>query len=225
MSLEELYDISNVCAMLNTTSRTLRFYEEEGLIKSKKIFSNRRRYNNEDIELIKKILVLRSLGLSINKIKEIQKGDSDLKQAIVQHKAEIIAKIQKRAKEIQLLDEALNTLELGGSIYAKNETDPSVRNELISRATEYFVNNQLDKLFNAFSDMLKSYLPLTALETIVEDSKSSLGNFVCIEKTEQERYNDKIFYVYLRYQRLGLRIKYVILSERINGFWLTYYEI
>ena len=34
MSKEHLYDITEVCGMMGTTSRTLRFYEEKGIIKS-----------------------------------------------------------------------------------------------------------------------------------------------------------------------------------------------
>ena len=30
---------------------------------------------------------------------------------------------------------------------------------------------------------------------------------------------------YLKYEKLGLRIKFVMQNEKIYGFWLTYYEI
>ncbi len=32
--MKQLYDITEVCAMLGTTSRTLRYYEDQGLITS-----------------------------------------------------------------------------------------------------------------------------------------------------------------------------------------------
>lgn len=34
MYQKSLYDITEVCKMLDTTSRTLRFYEEKGIIQS-----------------------------------------------------------------------------------------------------------------------------------------------------------------------------------------------
>ena len=45
MNNEYLYDIADVCQKLNITSRTLRFYEEKGLIQSSRSDdSNRRKY-------------------------------------------------------------------------------------------------------------------------------------------------------------------------------------
>ena len=94
MTNKNLYDISEVCSMLGISSRSLRFYEEKGLIESTKEFSNRRKYSENQLALIKKILVLRSLGLSVAKIQAIQKGDSELTNAIIEHKAEILARMQ-----------------------------------------------------------------------------------------------------------------------------------
>ena len=120
MENERLYDITEVCALLGITSRTLRFYEEKRLINSTKRFSSRRKYTQEQIDLIKKILVLRSLGLTVAKISEIQKGDSNLSQAIIERRAEIIAKLSGMARSVRLLDEALHTIEHGGDIYGEH---------------------------------------------------------------------------------------------------------
>ncbi len=103
MKNETLFDISEVCEMLSITSRALRFYEEKGLITSTKIFSNRRKYSVEQIELIKKILVLRTLGLSVSKIKQIQVGDSNLRQSIIEHKSKILATIVTKSNESNCL--------------------------------------------------------------------------------------------------------------------------
>ena len=39
---KQLYDINTVCKMLGVTSRTLRFWEEKGIICSEKVMSGRR---------------------------------------------------------------------------------------------------------------------------------------------------------------------------------------
>lgn len=213
--------------MLNITSRTLRFYEEKSLIKSKKSTSNRRQYNIDDIELIKKILVLRSLGLSVNKIKEIQKGDSDLKQAIIQHKAEIIAKIVKRSKEIQLLDDALNTLEHDGDIFCVDScaANDFIQNEKVNFILKNFILGEYEVVFNRFSETLQSYMPLSAFKRIVADALSPLGNFISLECVKKDKTEKKVFYGYLKYEKLGLCIKLVMFEDKIHGIWLTYYEI
>ena len=64
-----LYDITDVCRLLGTTSRTLRFYEQKGIISSTTVGSSaRRRYTEEQLVHIKNVLALRTLGLSIKAI-------------------------------------------------------------------------------------------------------------------------------------------------------------
>jgi DNA-binding transcriptional MerR regulator len=120
--------------MLNITSRTLRFYEDKGLISSTREFSNRRKYTTEQIELIKKILVLRTLGLNISQIKKIQTGDNDLKQAIIEHKSKIIATIVSKSKEIKLLDEHTAFIEDFGTVTCKS-------NELKTKGNILYIDN------------------------------------------------------------------------------------
>lgn len=224
----EKYDISEVCSMLGTTSRTLRFYEEKGLIESTKEFSNRRKYSNDQLELIKKILVLRSLGLSVAKIQSIQKGDSDLKNAIVERKAEIIARMVARSKEIRLLDDALNVLADGGDIFdEKNEENRPLKpyREIVNAAVSEFINGEYENLFAMFSEMLQEYTPLTALKRIVSDVLAPLGSFISLDKIVADDEIRNVYYCYLRYEKLGLFIRFVLHGEKIHGFWLNYYEV
>ena len=80
----QFYDINEVCTMLGTTSRTLRFYEEKKIIESTKLKnSNRRQYTQEQIQHIQNVMVLRILGLSIKAISELQQQNNDLKQTFV----------------------------------------------------------------------------------------------------------------------------------------------
>lgn len=51
MEIANTFDINIVCNDLGISSRTLRYYEEIGLIEStKSIYSKRRRYTKEQIE-------------------------------------------------------------------------------------------------------------------------------------------------------------------------------
>lgn len=227
MKGQTLWDISEVCETLGITSRTLRFYEDKGLISSTREFSNRRKYSLEQIELIKKILVLRALGLNVAKIKQIQAGDSDLKQAIIEHKSKIIATIMTRSKEIKLLDEALNTLEHDGDIFVTDKCEGllSVQNEMVEYVTESFILGNYRNVFDKFSKKLRTYTPLIAFERIVADTLTPLGSFLSLEKIIQDTIEKNIFYSFLKYEKLGLRIKTVMLDDEIHGFWLTYCEL
>lgn len=86
MEEKKLYDITEVCRMLGTTSRTLRFYEEKGIITSTTIgISDRRRYTEDQLSHIRNVFVLRTLGLSVKAIAELQAEKSDLKMLFYQN--------------------------------------------------------------------------------------------------------------------------------------------
>lgn len=228
MKEKMLFDISEVCEMLSITSRTLRFYEDKGLISSTREFSNRRKYSVEQIELIKKILVLRALGLNVAKIKQIQSGDSDLKQAIIEHKAKILATMVARSKEIKLLDEALSTLEHDGDIFRNDFScgdSPKVQDDTVVYVTKSFISGDYKSVFERFSEKLQAYTPLRAFVRIVADTLAPLGKFVSLEGVIQDTTEKNVFYSYLKYENLGLRIKTVLLDNEIHGFWLTYCEL
>lgn len=227
MKEKMLFDISEVCEMLSITSRTLRFYEDKGLISSTREFSNRRKYSVEQIELIKKILVLRALGLNVAKIKQIQSGDSDLKQAIIEHKAKILAAMVARSKEIKLLDEALSTLEHDGDIFRNDSygDSPMLQNDTVVYVTKSFSSGDYKLVFERFSEKLQAYTPLRAFERIVADALAPLGKFVSLEGIIQDTTEKNVFYSYLKYEKLGLRIKTVLFDNEIHGFWLTYCEL
>ena len=90
MYQKQMYDITEVCKMLGTTSRTLRFYEEKGIIQSTTHgTSSRRQYTEEQISHIKNVLVLRTLGLSVKAVAELQTKGADLKDAVLSKRAEI----------------------------------------------------------------------------------------------------------------------------------------
>ena len=112
-----LYDITEVCRKLATTSRTLRFYEEKGIIASTRSpYSARRRYTEEQVEHIRYVLILRALGLSVRAISVLQHKGVDLRQAILTKRAEIYAAVESLSRELRILNEALALVEAGDKV-------------------------------------------------------------------------------------------------------------
>ena len=227
---QKLLDINKVCKMLGTTSRTLRFYEQKGIISSTSVpFQTRRQYDAEQIEHIKKVLVLRSLGLPIAKIQKLQQGNADLSSAIAEHKAQIIASIVSKAKEIRLLDEALSTIEDGGNIFTEKKNDANApsydRLAIANTFTDMFLSGDLNGCFSYFTEMLQEYLPLSAFKRVVSDTLQPLGSFVRKRKTEYDKEIHNIIYSYLEYEKLGLYIKFVFYKDKVHGIWLHYYVL
>ena len=61
---------------------SIRFYEKEGLLNPKRLENGYREYSEADAELLKKIKLLRQLGMSVEKIRQLQQGSEDLSAAI-----------------------------------------------------------------------------------------------------------------------------------------------
>lgn len=221
-----LLDINAVCQMLGTTSRTLRFYEEKGIITSTEVpFCSRRHYSTQQIEHIKKVLVLRALGLSVARISKLQEGNMELSDAILEHKAELIASIVAKSKELRMLDDALATIEKGGNIYDPADhtsVTQGMRLDIARSFIELFIKGEYDACFAYFSDMLQEYMPLTAWKRVVGDTIKSLGEFLHMKEIACDKDVKNVIYCSLQYEKLGLCIKIVFHRDKVHGIWLNY---
>ena len=230
MYQKQMYDITEVCKMLGTTSRTLRFYEEKGIIQSTTVgTSARRQYSEEQLSLIKNVLVLRTLGLSVKAIAELQTKGVDLKDAVLSKRAEIYASIDSRIREINLMNEALSALESGKDIFAEDWQLSSAMNaeekEIARICTDAILSGDTDTLYEHLSPRLAEYMPRDVYHIVRKDTLSPLGDFVSIDKTvADDRFSNKL-YCFIRYSKLGLKITYVFHGGKIDGLWLGYYDM
>jgi len=230
MNHRSLYDITEVCKMLGITSRTLRFYEEKGIIQSTTIgTSSRRRYSEEQLSLIKNILVLRTLGLSVKAISELQAKETDLKEAVLSKRAEIYASIESRVREINLLNEALSALDSGKNIFIEDWRHSSDTNteeiEIARTCTDAVLEGADSVLYEHLSPRMVQYMPKDVYAVVRKDTLSPLGDFVSIDKiVADERLPNKI-YSFIRFSNFGLKITFVFYNKKIDGLWLGYYDI
>ena len=229
MEDKHLYDITEVCRMLGTTSRTLRFYEEKKIITSTTVgLSARRKYTEEQLLQIKNVLVLRSLGLSVKSIAELQKEQSDLKNAVLSKRAEIYASIEAHIKEINLLNEAVYALELGKNIFDgvwQSRSDANFEELEIARlCTDAIISNDDEFLYRHLSSRLLQYMPKDVYGVARRDTFTTLGDFIGIDEiAADKKYSNKIFSK-VRYSKLGLMITFVFHAGKIDGLWLGYYD-
>lgn len=61
---------------------SIRFYEKEGLLNPKRLENGYREYTEDDAQLLKRIKLLRRLGMSVDRIRELQQGSADLATVI-----------------------------------------------------------------------------------------------------------------------------------------------
>ena len=127
--------INDVEKQLNIPKATIRFYEKEGLLNPKRNENSYREYDQEDIELLKKIIVLRKIGIPVEDIKLLLNNDLSLQNALTKN----IHSLHEQIKEIegalkvcefmQSKDENINSLDI----------DDLIMNSL-----------QIDKVFNDY---------------------------------------------------------------------------
>lgn len=229
MYQKSLYDITEVCKMLDTTSRTLRFYEEKGIIQSTTVgISSRRQYTEKQISRIKNVLVLRTLGLSVKAIAELQNKGIDLKDAVLSKRAEIYASIESRIREINLLNEALSAIESGKDIFAEDWQLSSVMNteekEIARICTDAILSGATDTLYEYLSPRLAEYMPRDVYFAVRKDTLAPLGEYLSVDRTvADDRFSNRL-YCFIRYSKLGLKITYVFHGGKIDGLWLGYYD-
>lgn len=105
-------DIKEVEKRLSVSRANIRFYEKEGLISPVRKENNYRNYSEEDIAKLKKILVLRKLGISVREIADMQNGSLSLNDAVENN--------IKRLEE--MIDELQGSLEISKKLEQDNAT-------------------------------------------------------------------------------------------------------
>lgn len=136
------YSIEQVAAMTGLTKRTLRYYEEVGLLPpTDRTGGNYRRYSAEDVRRIERIKNLRDLlGFSLADIREMLETDDErgLLREAYRHESEAAAKIAQLdrgdellRRQLQLIDQRIEGLEqMRHSLLQKIEHHRQVRRDL-----------------------------------------------------------------------------------------------
>ena len=101
-----LYTIEQVATRTGLTKRTLRYYEEVGLLlPTERTEGNYRRYNEEDIQKLERIKNLRDLlGFSLTDIRELLEADDErghIKEAY-QHETSAASKVEQLERTDEL---------------------------------------------------------------------------------------------------------------------------
>ncbi|MBQ9121143.1 MAG: MerR family transcriptional regulator [Clostridia bacterium] len=226
---EKLYDISEVCQLLGTTSRTLRFYEQKGIVTSTSVpHSARRHYTEEQINEIRNALILRSIGLPVRAIAEL-KGEGDLRAAVVRRRAEIFAVLEAKTREINLLEEAVASLDEGKSIFFHDPRDTlreneCIREQIVTECSRAFVEDRAEELFAHLSAKMQAYMPKSTYMQIRTDALAPAGAFLAYGRIKHDNRMPNVFYHDLQYQALTLKLKYVFRAEQVHGLWIHYAE-
>ena len=90
---------------LNISRANIRFYEKEGLLNPARKENGYRDYSDDDIAVLKKIIVYRKLGISVTDIKKIFNNELELQDAISQSIENLQKEIERLNGSIELCKE------------------------------------------------------------------------------------------------------------------------
>lgn len=154
----------------NLSRRAIEYYEEKGLIRPIKLENGYRDYSDEDVEVLKKISLLRNLGLSISEIALYLDSKEEALASILrrkEHELDIcekrknVLKLIVKGESVDLINDELAIIEAQETIYDKLiRIFPGYFGQLIFSSYKIFLNESLNKdeeaAFNEYIKFLDS---------------------------------------------------------------------
>lgn len=186
-----MYRIGEFSALSKTTIKTLRYYEKEKLLIPSYVDKETgyRFYETSQLLMLSKILSLRQIGISINKIKQILNGESE-KDILNNQKEQI-------KKELSIYNDQLSRINY--LLEGKN-----MKYEVIIKESPEYIVYYKEGIVKKFSD-LTGFILQSA-----EECKKINPNIKCIEP-------DYCFISYLdkEYKENNIKVRY---SQAVNEF-------
>ena len=136
--------LNEVIKQVDLSKRAIKFYEEKGLLKTKRDSNGYRNYTDKDISLLKEISSYRKMGIGLSDIKEILNDKSVLKQILIEKKKEITIS-QNELEALEKFIENNNIEELYNSVDYKTLAD-AIQNSIPGFYGYYFLNHFLPYL-------------------------------------------------------------------------------
>ncbi len=116
--------IQEVAKVAGVTSRTLRHYDDVGLLAPSRIGANGYRFYDDDgLVRLQRILLLRELGLGLDEIAAVLDRETDEVIALRAHLDWLSAERERLDRQHAAVTRTINSLEGGGGIVAKDMFD------------------------------------------------------------------------------------------------------
>lgn len=118
------WSIQQIARTAGTTSRTLRHYDEIGLVRPSRIGSNGyRHYDEQALVRVQRVLLLRELGLGLPQIAEVLAQETDEIAALTTHLSVLMQEQDRLARQIAAVEHTINSLMRKESLMAEKMFD------------------------------------------------------------------------------------------------------
>lgn len=131
---DKMYYIKEVAKMAGITTRTLRHYDEIGLLKAKKSSNQYRIYDEKDIDKLQQICIYKMFGLSLLDIKKVLNKEQKEVDLLTEH----LKNLEKEKQRIQTLIQTIKkTIK-----YHKGENQMTNQEKFIGLKEEMIKDNE-----------------------------------------------------------------------------------
>ncbi len=174
------YTVRKLGRMAGVSTRTIRYYDETGLLKPARINSSGYRiYGSEEVNRLQQILFYRELGLSLESIKGIITAPSfDAGQALLEHRKKLLERREQLDVLIANVDKTIAVRE-GRLIMADQEKFAGFKQKLVEdneakyglEIRQKYGDEMVDKSNSKIMNMTpEQYESVTRLEQEMKDS-------------------------------------------------------
>jgi MerR family transcriptional regulator, thiopeptide resistance regulator len=118
------WSVQQIATLAGTTSRTLRHYDDIGLLKPSRTGNNGYRYYGQDaLVRLQRILLLRDLGLGLPAIADVLGNEADAGEALGLHLEWLQQERDRLGRQITAVRHTIKALQEGGNIMAEKMFD------------------------------------------------------------------------------------------------------
>jgi len=144
-----VYTVNKLSKLSGVTTRTLRYYDEIGLLKPERVGENGYRiYGQVQVDTLQQILFFRELGFALDEIKEIiSSSDFDRKAALQHHLTSLLAKKHQIEALVENVSKTLSAME-GEAIMNDSEKFIGFKNKIIEENEKLYGNEVREKYGN-----------------------------------------------------------------------------
>ena len=189
--MSKLFKISEVAKNYHITKRTLRYYEEIGLLDNvKKDNSNYRYYDDETLNRLEQILLLKKLNFHLNEIREILISKDET--AINNILSDKLIKLQDNINNLISYKNIIKSI-----ISIKNEVGIQQVNLYQILKEQIYINKNMERMFE-MSQFVGDVIIVEFGMNIVESGKTIIEDIKKLRQEIKKEYNKEMPLIRIR---------------------------
>ena len=204
------YTINKLSKLSSLTTRTLRYYDEIGLLKPKRVSSSGYRiYGSHEIDILQQILFFRELGVELETIKSILKKNKNEQMKLLKgHLSKLLLKQKQIQSLIENVNQTIDSIE-GGIEMKDSDKFKGFKRELLDQNDESYKDEVIQKWGkDAYDQSRKHFENMSEVEylefmKLSDDIQISLKEAYTLGNDEKSLHAKKVAELHKRWIELA----------------------